>query len=61
LVVDGVLTMCAAFATKSWHIYLGRSCLAPPRGLNAVDRADISKLPFCFLSLRALRRQLRVS
>ncbi|KAL2192505.1 hypothetical protein P885DRAFT_72919 [Corynascus similis CBS 632.67] len=23
LVVDGVLTMCAAFATQSWHIYLG--------------------------------------
>ena len=23
LVVDGVLTMCAAFATESWHIYLG--------------------------------------
>lgn len=25
LVVDGVLTMCAAFATKSWHIYLGKA------------------------------------
>jgi hypothetical protein len=61
LVVDGVLTMCAAFATKSWHIYLGRPCLATPRGLTAVDRADVSKLHFCFLSLRALRRQLRVS
>lgn len=23
LVVDGILTMCAAFATKGWHIYLG--------------------------------------
>jgi hypothetical protein len=23
LVADGLLTMCAAFATKSWHIYLG--------------------------------------
>lgn len=23
LAVDGVLTMCAAFATESWHIYLG--------------------------------------
>lgn len=23
LVVDGVLTMCAAFATQGWHIYLG--------------------------------------
>ncbi len=27
LVVDGVLTMCAAFATKGWHIYLGKSAL----------------------------------
>lgn len=23
LVVDGALTMCAAFATEKWHIYLG--------------------------------------
>ncbi|KAL2261101.1 hypothetical protein VTK26DRAFT_4702 [Humicola hyalothermophila] len=28
LVVDGVLTMCAAFATKRWHIYLA-ACLLP--------------------------------
>ncbi|KAK4131603.1 MFS general substrate transporter, partial [Trichocladium antarcticum] len=28
LVVDGVLTMCAAFATKKWHIYLA-ACLLP--------------------------------
>ncbi|KAL1841797.1 hypothetical protein VTJ49DRAFT_6550 [Mycothermus thermophilus] len=28
LVVDGLLTMCAAFATKSWHIYLA-ACLLP--------------------------------
>lgn len=25
LVVDGVLTMCTAFATQKWHIYLGES------------------------------------
>ncbi len=27
LLVDGVLTMCTAFATKGWHIYLGKSAL----------------------------------
>jgi hypothetical protein len=29
LVVDGVLTMCAAFATQSWHIYLGALISTP--------------------------------
>ena len=24
LIVDGVLTMCTAFATQKWHIYLGK-------------------------------------
>jgi hypothetical protein len=27
LVVDGALTMCAAFATQKWHIYLGASVI----------------------------------
>lgn len=31
LVVDGALTTVVAFATKRWHIYLGKSSLSPTR------------------------------
>lgn len=61
LVVDGVLTMCAAFATKSWHIYLGMPCLTAPRGLDLVNRANRPKLPFCSPSPRAQHQQPRAS
>jgi len=52
LVLDGLLTMLAAFATKSWHIYLGKA-----QSLDANQRrADPgSKLPFCSPLPRGLR------
>jgi hypothetical protein len=34
LVVDGALTMCAAFATERWHIYLGRFTITIAESLN---------------------------
>jgi hypothetical protein len=45
LVVDGILTMCAAFATKSWHIYLGE-CSCSRDG----DQTNVLELLVCFLS-----------
>ncbi|EAQ84293.1 hypothetical protein CHGG_10697 [Chaetomium globosum CBS 148.51] len=58
LVVDGVLTMCAAFATKSWHIYLGPSCLfAPLRlGLSTSSQGRHDRNVFGFNESRCLER-----
>jgi hypothetical protein len=48
LIVDRVLTMCAAFATKSWHIYLGKC----PRGRDG-DQTNVLELLVCFYSPQA--------
>lgn len=65
LVVDGVLTMCAAFATQSWHIYLGKPRLISWYYRSIVNcrgrDSDISKLPFCSRLPPVLRRQPRAS
>jgi hypothetical protein len=42
------LTMCAAFATKSWHIYLGKC----PRGRDG-DQTNVLELLVCFYSPQA--------
>jgi hypothetical protein len=60
LVVDGVLTMCAAFAIKRWHIFLGTlSMIQLVRQIS--DHTNVFQLPSCFPSLRAQRRQQRAS
>lgn len=46
LVVDGLLTMCAAFATEKWHIYLGTSNNGG-RTNRHDGSADIPELPAC--------------
>jgi hypothetical protein len=57
LVVDGVLTMCAAFATEGWHIYLGEPGLTI--SLKVVG-ANISQLRSYFLLPRAQHQRPRV-
>lgn len=48
LIVDGALTMCAAFATERWHIYLGE--LFCNMNSVAVGSTDNQQRPFCSLS-----------
>ena len=50
LVVDGVFTMCAAFATESWHIYLGEC-----PGSRDGDQTNVLELLVCFHSPQAPR------
>ena len=54
LVVDGILTMCAAFATERWHIYFGEC----PRSRDG-DQTNALKLLVCFHSLQVLHLLLK--
>ncbi|KAK4031593.1 major facilitator superfamily domain-containing protein [Parachaetomium inaequale] len=51
LVVDGVLTMCAAFATKSWHIYLASFLLPFASGSAPAAKGVMTEM--CSASRRA--------
>ncbi|KAL2148874.1 hypothetical protein VTH82DRAFT_1560 [Thermothelomyces myriococcoides] len=51
LVVDGILTMCAAFATKGWHIYLAAFLLPFASGSAPAGKGVMTEM--CSTSRRA--------
>ncbi|KAL2192737.1 hypothetical protein P885DRAFT_72772 [Corynascus similis CBS 632.67] len=51
LVVDGVMTMCATFATKNWHIYLAAFLLPFASGSTPAAKGVMTKM--CSTSRRA--------
>ncbi|AEO62160.1 hypothetical protein MYCTH_2313227 [Thermothelomyces thermophilus ATCC 42464] len=51
LVVDGILTMCAAFATKGWHIYLAAFLLPFASGSAPAAKGVMTEM--CSASRRA--------